>query len=176
MNVEPFDIAVRRLESAGWDVVLHEPWQERLPDSIQARYPAIPPAYALFLKRVARCVSPCQTVWFLCCEDFDGRSGTAFAWNEWEQQSLEQSKDSPFLARKTRSFWDDHLPFVTSVKSGYAYLALDLTTQKFGTVVAGYEPDLEDPDFVCITFEDWLSLLCEDLQKEPRERRFKHFS
>jgi hypothetical protein len=176
MDEQLFDRLLSCLRGADWEVALYDPIQELLPDALRVRYPAVPSSYASFLKRLARCVNHSQTVWFLCREDFEGQSGAAFTWNEWEAQGLEQAKGSSLAAQSTVSFWNDHLPFMTSVKAGYAYLALNITPRNFGAVVAGYEPALEEPEFVCDSFEDLLQLLCEDLQRAPGERLLKHFS
>jgi hypothetical protein len=43
--------------------------------------------------------------------------------------------------RRIKDFWDHHLPILMSVKSGYAYWAVE---HPAGNVIAGDEPEYEE--------------------------------
>ena len=70
---------------------------------------------------------PDETGWFLCIDDFNGTSDSAYTWNEFEQISLQAAEDShdEEWKRSIIQFWDDHLPIFLSVRSGYAYYAIN---------------------------------------------------
>ena len=89
-----------------------------------------------------------QTEWFLCEADFAGTSGSAFRWDEWEQMSLQAAGDDAQFAAKVRAFWDEQLPFMLSVRDGYAYYAIRTSANGFGRIIGGREPEFEDASVV----------------------------
>ena len=131
-----------------------------VPASVVERFGEVPADYAMFLERVATCVSPDETVWFLTSEEFHGHAASAFKWNDFELQSLEAAAgDSPWM-EEVQAFWSKHLPILISVKSGYAYLALKVDD---GTIVHGREPEYEDVELVSDSF----AAFCRTLTKGP---------
>src|SRR6185369_17380775 len=96
----------------------------RLPATIAARYPRLPNPLVEFLSGLARCVDSSQTTWFLCQCDYEGKSDSAFRWNEWEQLSLDAARGDGGYISAICAFWDSHFPFLFSVHSGYAYHAV----------------------------------------------------
>ena len=55
-----------------------------------------------------------------------------------------------------KQFWDSHLPVMMSVKSGYAYLALEQETLR---VVEGHEPEFEKTSVIAPSMVDFLQLI-----------------
>ena len=146
---------VQRLEEAGWTVVRRDgPLQ--LPRGLSTRYRGLPAAYLAFLSQVERRRNSEDTAWFLCEPDYRGASDSDFKWNEVEEQSLEASEDNERLREHIVSFWNDHLPILLSVASGYAHLSIRVST---GEVVIGHEPEYEEVSVVCRSFEEFIVLL-----------------
>jgi len=99
----------------------------------------MPADYRHLVEAFGSVTSADERAWLVTGEVFAG-SDSAFTWNEWEVQSLESAGDDrPFAARIVQ-FWDQHVPLVMSVKSGYAHFSLDLKTLG---VVVGSEPEYE---------------------------------
>jgi len=101
------------------------------------------------------CINPDETCWFLCGDDFNGSSDSAYCWNEIESQSIEIAEGYPEWKAEIKEFWDKHLPIMLSVKSGYAYFAVNLF-DNFGAVVYGIEPEYEETEKIANSFDDFL--------------------
>jgi hypothetical protein len=125
-------------------------------EALVKKYGPLPADYSVFLSRIATCVDPTETVWFLTCDEFLGRTDAAFKWNEFELQSLEAAAGDPLWTAEVRAFWSTHLPILISVKSGYAFMALKITD---GTVVLGREPDYEEIEPVSGSFAELCRVL-----------------
>jgi hypothetical protein len=156
------------LVNAGWQLKLRNNAAPQLREPFRSRYPRIPEEYLAFMKKVASCVNPANTVWFLCEADYNGESDSAFRWNEFELQSLEAADGDEELADEIKSFWSHHLPIVTSVKSAYAYLAINVSEKAFGQVVAGLEPEYEEVVKICNSFGELIKLFGDALKEERR--------
>jgi hypothetical protein len=124
----------------------------QLPAVLTSRHRRLPPDYVRLLSLVDKCTNKSETAWFVCERDYDGTSDSAYRWNEFEVQALEGAKGDEAWKREITSFWDVHLPILLSVRSGYSFLALRLTSQQFGAVVFGREPEYEEVDLVCGSF------------------------
>lgn len=141
------------LRGAGWKVVLAGGGGGgELNESFRLRYPRIPEDYRKFLRRVASCVHASGRIRFLCADYYDGAGSSPETWNEFEQLDLKAAAGDERWAAETRSFWDKHLPFLMSVRGEYAYLAFRVSGEAFGSVVDGYDIDLQGvtdvaPDF-----------------------------
>ena len=145
------------LRAAGWRIErVADGQRHSLSAEITRRYPWMPPEFREFVELTNAVVSADEKAWLLTAADFAGDSDAAFAWNEWERQSLEATDGDPALAERIRLFWDEHLPILTSVKSGYAYFAIERTTLR---VVCGEEPEYEDPSPLASSFAELLRLL-----------------
>lgn len=88
-------------------------------------------------------------MWFLSRDDYSTGAEGAFAWNAWEQLSIEGATTDAEAEAVSR-FWTRHLPILLSVRNGYEYLAV----RDDGAVVHGTEPEFEDADVVFSQFED----------------------
>ncbi|HZZ80014.1 MAG TPA: hypothetical protein VFE62_15955 [Gemmataceae bacterium] len=152
---------IDRLRKSGWEVVTRPDRALRLPPEISARHSKLPAALTKFLGSVDSCINETQTAWFLCEADYAGTSGAAFRWDEWEQLSLNAAGDDGRFAAKVRAFWDAHLPFLLSVRDGYAYFAIRTAADGFGRIVRGCEPEFEEASQIANSFEEFLSLLAD---------------
>ena len=163
------DKVLATLEGVGWHV---ERAAERraLPQLIRDRYPAIPDAAVAFIERIDACVRPDETIWFLACVDFAGRSDSAYAWNEWEKLGLEGADNK--VARETRRFWDNHFPILFSVGGDYAYLAInvDQSSPGLGCIVRGDALDFDSVTEVAKSFPDLLRDVIQLAQGDVWER------
>jgi hypothetical protein len=164
MNIEHRRV-LEQLRSSGWRI---EYFDERkaLASDVVTRYPWMPSDYREFVEETKIAVSPDEKAWFLTALDFSGESDSAFAWNEWERQSLEAAEDDEALKRQTLGFWDSHLPVLVSVKSGYAYVAIERSDL---TVVCGEEPEYEEATLLTSSFAELLHLIA---ARDPRLSRW----
>ncbi|WP_285815477.1 SMI1/KNR4 family protein [Phocaeicola sartorii] len=127
------------------------------------RYSNLPADYLEFLQRFQIIANESDNVWFNSIEDFNGESDSSFRWNEFERMSLEAFTDDADESARIRKFWDCHIPIVMSVKGGYQYLCIDLSTENYGKVFYGVEPEFEDSvELVCNTFEELIRSLSSD--------------
>ena len=92
-----------------------------LPDVLVQIYGDLPTAYVEFLQNVERCLAADDSAWFLWVDDFVGSSDAAFAWNEFELQSLAAAKSDEKWRDEIKAFWDKHVPIANSVRSGMRY-------------------------------------------------------
>jgi hypothetical protein len=148
---------ITQLRERGWTVETQEGQPFRLPASIATRYPRLPDSLVDFLSGMKECVDHSQTTWFLCQCDYEGTSGYAFRWDEWEQLSLDSAREDAEWISRIRAFWDSHFPFLLSVHSGYSYHAVCTAADKFGQVVEGYEPEFEEVLPVADSFESFIA-------------------
>jgi len=152
--------ALERLAKAGWSVEFQRE-RSSLKAEILRRYEWMPLDLLDFFCEVKMVCSPDERAWFLTGEDFNESNGFAFAWNEWERLSLEAARDDQdeAWAQEIREFWDGRLPIFTSVKSGYAYFALD---KKGREVVRGEEPVFEETSPLAGSFAELLGTMAEN--------------
>lgn len=147
----------RQLRGAGWNVVEADVATFVLPAAIAKRFPRLPATLVRFLSGLVTCSDSTDTTWFLCQLDYEGASDSAYAWDEWEIQSLECAEGDSALVGQIRNFWDVHFPFMFSVRSGYTYWAVRTTDTGFGQIVVGHEPEFEEALVVAESFEDFLA-------------------
>jgi hypothetical protein len=148
---------ITQLREQGWSVETQVGQPFRLPATIADRYPRLPDSLVEFLSGLKQCVDRSQTTWFLCQCDYEGRSGSAFRWDEWEQLSLDAARGEAGDIAEIRAFWDSHFPILFSVHSGYAYHAVCTAADKFGQIVEGYEPAFEEALVVADSFESFIA-------------------
>lgn len=161
----PFSTVLAELAHSGWKVELL-PHRRSLPDAVVRRYPWMPADYREVIEEANLITSPDDKAWLLTFADFSGTANCAYAWNEWERQSLEAAGDDQDWKSRIEQFWDRHFPIMMSVKSGYAYLAIERTSL---SVVAGEDPEYEETSLVAATIPDALRLLA---SRDPRVQRW----
>ncbi|HSE25766.1 MAG TPA: hypothetical protein VLB68_29135 [Pyrinomonadaceae bacterium] len=158
MTDAQIDDYIVSLQRAGWLITLNHSGSAKLPASISQRHPRIPEDYLKFISRVSTCVNGNETVWFLCADDYYGRSDSAYAWNEFELMELEGLDEHDEARNAIIKFWDEHLPFMISVSGEYAHLSFALTAKSFGAVVEGWELQLREVTNVAPSFEEFVRL------------------
>ncbi len=145
-----------RLRELGWTVVCSASPRE-LPSDVQERYEWVPVDVRAIIGEVLAAESPDEKAWLLGAGDFDGSTGAAFKWNEWEQLSLDAAQGDPELVSGICAFWDTHFPVGMSTKRGYAYFALRRSDLQ---VVVGEEPEFEESArAVAASFQAFLEAL-----------------
>ena len=149
-------IALRR---QGWTVSGEDAAPRQLPLCVSGRYHNPPAEWMEFLNCVRSCVSPGETTWFLCLDDFERQDEDSFRWNEWELISLQAAIDDQDMEWQSsiKAFWDNHLPICLSVKGGYGYYAIRLSD---GVVVHGTEPEFEETREAAPSFGQFLEMIC----------------
>lgn len=141
------------MKENGWNIEWNETQTEYLPAPIVNRYGKIPKEWLDFIKSVKCMISPDETMWFLCVEDFAIQNNKAFQWNEWELISLESAENNMEWKNKIERFWKNHLPIVMSVKDCYSYYAIDI---KDGSIVYGEEPEFEECKIIAGSFTNFI--------------------
>ena len=68
-----------------------------------------------------------------------------------QRQSLDVAGADEAWRSRIRAFWDTHFPVMHSVKTDYAYFAIEKDTHR---VVHGLEPDYEDIGWKCLASGD----------------------
>lgn len=147
---------VKWAKERGWDIQLSSNSSFSLPDDLNDRYPNIPPEYIEFLKQIDSCVAPDDKLWFICLNDYEGRSNSVYSWDEIEKMSLCAAKGDNDWQEEITGFWDEHIPIILSVRDGYSYYALNVGSD-FGTVVYGYEPEFEEAKNIATSFFEFLN-------------------
>lgn len=140
---------VKYMKKNGWNVELYESKSTFLSSAITTRYKNIPKQWLEFIETVKCMMNADETTWFLCANDFDMQSDEAFQWNEWEKISLESADGDKEWKSKIKSFWDNHLPIIMSVKGCYSYYAVSMDD---GSVVKGAEPEFEECEVAAGSF------------------------
>ncbi len=146
------------LRAQGWHAVLNEGTELKLNEDFTGRYPDIVDEYKEFLRVYQEAVSADETTWFLCCDDYNGTSESAFKWNEFETLSLEAAGEDREWQKKIRQWWDKTLPIIISVRDGYSFYAIDLEGGS-GRIVRGEEPEFEEAEVVADSFFDFLDMV-----------------
>lgn len=160
---------LQRLIAAKWEVEGAEGARAELPDVVVNRYPKLPSDYLRFLSSMEACVHPAENSWFLGMRDFDGRSASAFSWDDFERQSMEAAEGDETWQEEIRSYWDEVLPVALSVRSGYSYLGVRVGLIDFGAVVLGREPDFEEAVVIAPSFPDLCHAVIEHLDGRVQE-------
>ena len=140
----------------GWTIIENKQGVLHLNEGILARYKDIPTSYLEFLRTITQCVAPDELTWFLCEDDYNGRSDSEFTWDEFERLSLEAAMEDETWRADITTWWDQHLPIMMSVDGGYSFYAIELAT---GAIVQGSEPEFEEVDVVAHSLEDFYTYL-----------------
>lgn len=147
--------ALDQLAQGGWSVERLSQ-REPLPAEVAKRYPRLPPDFVEFIEECGLVASPSDTAWLVTTRVVAGQADVAYAWNEWEVQSLEAAEGDVDWKESITRFWDRHFPVLMSVKNGYAYFALDLETFQ---VVQGEEPEYEETTPIAGSLEELFQML-----------------
>jgi len=141
-----------------WDIIEQSKTSLNLDEEVVTRYKGIPYEYMLFMKLVARCIAPSDKTWFICENEFNNKSETAFKWNEFELLSLEAAENDDGWKSDIAKWWNNYLPIVMSVDGGYSFYAIDVTSEA-GAIVRGYEPEFEEVEKVAGNLNEFFELI-----------------
>ena len=141
------------MKEQGWNIELNKKIDNLLPKAIADRYMNIPELWQEFIGKVRCMVNTDETIWFLGTDDFSFQSDQAFRWNEWELISLESAEGDTEWCNEVKQFWDEHLPIVMSVRTGYSYYAIFI---RDGSVVKGSEPEFEECEVAADSFKTFI--------------------
>ncbi|MHC9042961.1 hypothetical protein ACYX8G_00155 [Microbacterium saperdae] len=144
---ELFRSAIGCLQGAGW---AYEP-STSAEDGTPAALHTAPETVIRWASSFSVLSNSDDTVWFLSRDDYSTDAEGTFAWNEWEQLSIQAATSDDEAATVSR-FWKRHLPILLSVRNGYEYLAV----RDDGAVVHGTEPEFEEAVVVFSHFEELL--------------------
>lgn len=136
--------SIASLKVSGWDVETSRAKSFRFPRAMADRYGAPPPTLAKLLTGIRHCHAPDERSWFLCHDDYSGKSGTAFAWNEFETMSLDAAEGDAELITDVQQFWASNIPVYMSVRDGYSFAAICIRGRNYGRIVEGREPEFEE--------------------------------
>ncbi|MEY8745904.1 SMI1/KNR4 family protein [Paenibacillus tundrae] len=142
-------------ETNGWAIRSESSHEINLDANVSTRYIHIPNEYLKFLRVVKQCVSPSEQTWFLCENEYNHSTDTAFQWNEFELLSLEAAAGDDQWTSEIKTWWDHYLPIVISVQGGYSFYAIDLSKER-GTIVRGEEPEFEEVTKVADHLDEFL--------------------
>lgn len=112
-----------------------------------------------------------DTVWSIPLEEYSTdfeKNDDEFSWNDYEVESLEYA-DNKEEIKKIVDFWDKHLPFLFSVKNGYAYIALVVKGDNKDKIVYGREPEYEDIRVVANSFGEFQKIHSEFLTAKKKD-------
>lgn len=115
-----------------------------------------PPEFVAWATSFTRLSSADDAVWFLSAEDYRDPVPEAFAWNAFEQLSLEAAGSDAHRADIAR-FWRRHWPVLLAVRGHYAYLAV----RDDGVIVHGEEPEFEETTVIAQDLATLLSAVVE---------------
>ncbi|WP_343995365.1 hypothetical protein [Nocardioides dubius] len=139
------------LRRRGWRM---EPARAEAPELLSAAHEvAIPEGWRAVLERFSLLVDEHESRWFLSAADYAGTSDSAFAWNAFEQLSLEAAVDDADRRRST-DFWREFLPIALGVAGSYEYLAISRVS---GVVVHGAEPEFEEVTLLADDLPEFLA-------------------
>jgi hypothetical protein len=96
-----------------------------------------------------------EKIWLLSSADYLEKDESAFAWNEWELQTLDAVENDLLWSAQIRQFWDGCLPIALSVADGYAYYAV----RQDGTFIYGREPEFEEFEVIATSLSEFLQRL-----------------
>lgn len=143
---------------SSWDIKEHENHTVNLCDKVTGRYKVIPYEYLEFIKQIKQIISANEKSWFLCEEEYNGKSDITFKWNEFEILSLEVAEDDIEWKNEIQKWWNRYFPILMSVDNGYSFYAIDTENEK-GAIVYGCEPEFEQVDIVADNFMKFLDMI-----------------
>ena len=132
------------------------PQASPLPDAVLQHYPNIPADYLVFISRLRSCHSPTDPTWLLTPADYQTHAEAAFAWNEFEQLSLEAAC-TPEEIQTILAFWKRYCPIMLCVAPHYAYFAIDLHPRYHGNIVFACEPEFETTTVIAADFAAFIN-------------------
>lgn len=146
------------LKAQGWNVIINIESSLDLNKNFVSRYPCLGNEYEEFLKHFKEVISIDEKTWFLCSDEYNGVSESAFKWNEFEELSLEAAEGDNDWREEIKRWWDKKLPIIMSVREGYSFFAIDLENN-CGNIVRGEEPEFEETEIIANSFYEFLEMV-----------------
>ncbi|GGE50205.1 hypothetical protein EV200_109157 [Pedobacter psychrotolerans] len=143
-------------------------------DMVKERLSKTPSSFLEFVEYFDLLANAEDNIWFISIKDYlKENNGEGFSWNEFELQSLEYSDGQE--KKDVIKFWNDHLPFMMSVKSDYAYVAIVLNGEDKGQIVTGNKPEYEDTVTLANSLEEFFEKYVLVLKGQLEEPALKLF-
>jgi len=128
-----------------------------MPSCIAERYPSLQAELVDVLSQATHCSSRDEQSWLLTFQAFQPSPSQGFRWNEYEMMALAAATTERERDAVTR-FWDEHFPFLLSVRADYDYLAVRFSD---GRVMHGLAPEWELPTVLAPSFDAFVESVTE---------------
>jgi len=138
---------LKALAQRSWVVELADQAPAK-PSCIAERYPSLQADVVDVLSQATRCSSRDEQSWLLTFQAFQASPLQGFRWNQYEMMALDAATTEGERDAISR-FWDEHFPFLLSVRADYDYLAVRLSD---GGIVHGCAPEWELPSVLVPSF------------------------
>lgn len=103
------------------------------------------------------------TAWFITNNDLTQKNDeSSFAWDEFEQQSLDASIDKK-SKEPIIQFWESHFCFLMSVKTGYSHISVVTKGIEKGKIVFGFEPEYEQVTVLANDFGEFCQIVIDHI-------------
>lgn len=139
-----------------WDLVEDN---KPLPIEILNRYKNLPKSWLSFIDGYGTIVNDEDNIWFLTANNYYPKNEDEWRYNEYELISIDATDGSEELLNEVKSFWNNHIPIVMSVRNGYEYIAIELES---GNIVSGFEPEFEETETVAESFDEFIKMVIND--------------
>lgn len=101
-----------------------------------------------------------ENSWIYSVDYYKSKIDAAFEWDFFQKSSLECAMSSK-QTEEINLFWQNQIPFVASVKSGYSYISCSKVN---GSIWTGIEPEYEDSaEEICASLEGFKVVIIEHL-------------
>ncbi len=145
-------------------------------NDIKKKLDKVPNEFLEFISSFDELTSAENNVWFVSIKDYyKEQNEDGFSWNEFELQSLEAAEDDKELLESINSYWNNHLPFMMSVKNEYAYVAIVLSGDKKGSIVVGNEPEYEESIIVANSLSEFFGKYSSHILNKSESNVFRSF-
>lgn len=162
---------INELKNLGWNIQNNNDQKNIKFDLLaEGRFAKAPSELKEFISQFSVCANAGDNVWFSTIADYLGDPDCAFAWNEFEKQSLEDADTDDI--DEIQEFWNSNLPFLMAVKNGYGFAAVVLKGETKGHIVLGNEPEYEDTVVVAESINDFFDLYISILKNETQHPAF----
>lgn len=142
--------ALQVLRSLNWSIQT-QGTQFDLPPVLRQRYDWVPDEIKSFVCSIFSASTCDDKTWFVSYVELNDESDSAFRWNQWELDSLEAAAGNRSWQSRISEFWDDHFPFLMSVRNEYKYVAV---RKADSFIVGGREPEFEQTVPVSSSFSE----------------------
>ena len=101
-----------------------------------------------------------ENSWIYSVDYYKSKLDVAFEWDFFQKSSLECAMNSA-QTEEINLFWQNQVPFMASVKSGYSYISYSKSN---GSIWTGTEPEYEESaEQICASLEEFKIIFIEHL-------------